>query len=70
MGTVQSTKGCLLYGGFEEVSMDGSRGGQGVRTPPPGKLRVAIVVLRNTGTDIPRVAVGPIAIQRRSDGPL
>ena len=45
--------------------MDGSRGGQGVRTPPPGKLRVAIVVLRNTDTNFRLVAVGPIATQKR-----
>ena len=39
--------------------MSGTRGGQGVQPPPPGKSEVAIGFLRNSGMDHPREAIGP-----------
>ena len=43
--------------------MGGSRrgGGQGAR-PPSGKSHVAIGFERNTGTDPPREAIGPLGL--------
>ena len=36
------------------------RGGHGGLTPPPGKSQVAVGILKNTGTDPPREAKGPL----------